>query len=106
MLHSRPIRPTLLILLFTAIAAPSAQAMVEVGFGNEPVGDRSWRVGSRDVANLPTRFGYWNGGLLEVNHFLYRGNSQQFTEALTLFAKIRAPLLELYVHDGPYEDPY
>jgi hypothetical protein len=56
------------------------------------------------VADLPSRLGYWVGPPFGGGeyHFSYRcANTDEFNEALTLFAAIRAPALDLVVHDGP-----
>ena len=83
--------------------AGEAMAMRSGGFGNAPVKDQNWRVGAVDVANLKSRLAYWHGPTSE-SQFLYRGNTEAFAEAIRLFGLIRAPDLELYVHDGPHED--
>jgi hypothetical protein len=83
--------------------AGDVMAMRSGGFGNAPVKDQNWRVGAVDVANLKSRLAYWHGPTSETQ-FLYRGNTEAFAEAIRLFGLIRAPELELYVHDGPHED--
>jgi len=83
--------------------AGDVMAMREGGFGNAPVKDQNWRVGAVDVANLKSRLAYWHGPTSETQ-FLYRGNTEAFAEAIRLFSLIRAPELELYVHDGPHEE--
>ncbi|MFI5378814.1 MAG: collagen binding domain-containing protein [Tepidisphaerales bacterium] len=92
-------------LVFGLVVAASAQALITGGMGNNPVSDQNWRAGAIDVANLKTRVGWWEGppfggGQYE---FLYRGDGAAFQQALDLFAKIRAPEVELYIHDGPHE---
>jgi hypothetical protein len=106
MLNSRIIHRTILLSLLGAILAGDAAALITGSYGNAPVPDRNWRAGAVDVANLKSRVGYWEGPPFGGGeyHFLYRGNSQAFAETLTLFARIRAPQLDLYVHDGPHED--
>ena len=78
----------------------TSHAMREIG-GKEPVGDGPWPEGCVAVANLPTRFAYSSGdGAYE--EFVYRGDTAAFQIALTAFAAIHAPALELCIHDGPY----
>ena len=90
------------------LASAPAQALIMVGKGNAPVGDTNWRAGAVDVANLKCRVCWWEGppfGGGEWN-FLYRGDTDTFNEALKVFAKVRAPSLELIVCDGPAEAPF
>lgn len=76
-------------------------AMRSVGDG-EPVPDGPWPDGAVAVANLKSRFRYSSGDGGD-NEFLYRGDTAAFQLALATFAKIRAPKLELFVHEGPFE---
>jgi hypothetical protein len=72
--------------------------------GNRPIQDRGWPVGSVEMANLPTRLGWWEGPPFGGGeyHFLYRcENTDEFNQALKTFAAIRASKLELVVHNGP-----
>jgi len=77
---------------------------IEVG-GDSPVRDHGWPFGSVRLANLPTRISYWAGppfGTGSMYQFEYHAeNTEQFNEALEVFAQIRAPRLELIVHNGP-----
>jgi hypothetical protein len=87
-----------------ACLCPAAHALIEVADGNQPVGNRGWPTGSEFVADLPSRLGYWVGPPFGGGeyHFSYRcANTAEFNEALKLFAAIRAPALDLVVHDGP-----
>jgi HEAT repeat protein len=94
---------SLLALLFAPFAA---LASIESHVGNEPVKDPGWPEGALAVANLPSRVGWWErspdeGGL---RFFLYRGDAKALSELLTNFVAIRAPALELTIHDGPLID--
>ncbi len=98
-------RTVLLALTSLVLVSSPAQALVGVRIGSSPVEDRNWRAGAVDVANLKSRILYWEGppfggGML---HFLYRGDTEAFNEALRTFAKVRAPSLQLIVRDGPGE---
>jgi hypothetical protein len=84
---------------------PPVRALIEIG-GPEPVHDAGWPDGAVDVANLPSRFAFWDGPPFGggLSHFLYRGDTDDFNLALAAFAKVRAPALELVIHDGPDAD--
>ncbi|MHC1764369.1 MAG: hypothetical protein AB9869_08685 [Verrucomicrobiia bacterium] len=83
------------------LAVP-AQALILTGRGNQPVPDHGWPVGAVEVANLPSRIGWWEGPPFGGGewHFEYRGDTQDFEQALAAFAKVQAPVLDLFVHDG------
>ena len=106
----RIIRPALVFLCYsTALLAPSpALALIQVGRGNVQVQDAGWPLGALDVANLKSRVGWWEGPPFGGGEwqFLYRGTTEEFVQALTNFAAIRAPALELVIHDGPQENQF
>ena len=88
------------------LASLSASALIMTGSGNQPVHDYGWPEGALAVANLESRVGWWEGPPFGGGewHFLYQGNTEAFQEALAAFAAIRAPALDLVLHDGPQED--
>jgi len=88
------------------LAPLSASALIMTGSGNQAVHDAGWPEGALAVANLESRIGWWEGPPFGGGewHFLYQGNTEAFQEALAAFAAIRAPTLDLVVHDGPQED--
>lgn len=90
-------------ILAILVLSNSAHALIMVGRGNQPVHDQNWRAGAIDVANLKSRVGWWEGPPFGGGewHFQYRGDADAFNEALSVFAKVRAPVLELVVADGP-----
>ena len=90
--------------VFGLVVAAAAQALI-TGGGTEPTRDSNWRAGAVDVANLKSRLAWWEGPPFGGGEyqFLYRGNSEQCQQAIELMAKIRAPEVELYVHDGPHD---
>src|SRR6478609_8914904 len=90
------ILPVSLLLLCRPI-----EALIMVGDGNAPVRDAGWPEGSLAVANLKPRVSWWEGPPFGGGeyHFDYRGGNDEFTEALTNFARILAPRLELFIHD-------
>jgi hypothetical protein len=84
------------------LTAASASALIMVGRGNAPVTDNGWPAGSLDLANLKTRVGWWEGPPFGggQHNFLYRGDVAAFQQALEALAEIKAPRVELFVHDG------
>ena len=73
--------------------------LVLVGDNDRPVTDGGWPLGCVEVGNLPTRVLWWAGNM---HQFLYRCEStDEFNEALVALAAIRAPKVELVIHDGP-----
>ena len=102
------ILPTALGCLLILLLTTAASAAILVGKGNDPVADHNWPAGSLVVANLKTRVGWWEGPPFGggQHNFLYRGDAKTFQEALDAFAKIKAPGLELFVHEGPNESVF
>lgn len=99
--------PVVRVLLVAAAAhlaftAP-AEALIMVAKGNDPVQDRDWPQGAVEVANLKSRVLYWEGPPIGGGQyqFQYQGDAAAFQEALDALAKIRAPRVELVIHDGP-----
>ena len=90
------------------LAPTRARALIEFSRGNNPVRDQNWRAGAVAVANLKCRVGLWVGPPFGggMSNFLYRGDTRAFNEALKVFAKVRAPSLELIVRDGPAESSF
>ncbi len=92
------------ITMCSALVCPrTALALIMSQAGNNPVTDPGWPAGAMAVANLPSRVGYWEGppfggGQYE---FDYRGDTDALNAALTNFAAIRAPALDIVLHDGP-----
>jgi hypothetical protein len=64
--------------------------------------------GSATVADLTSSVGWWEGPPFGGGeyHILFRGDTNAFTEALTNFAAIKAPVLDLVIHDGPKNDTF
>jgi len=96
----------ILVALFLICLCPTACfGLREIAEGNSPIGDPGWPLGAVDVANLPTRaafseFAFLVGG--GSYEFLYRcRTTEEFNQALNALASIRAPRLELVLHDGP-----
>lgn len=86
----------------------TSSALIVTGCGNDPVRDAGWPDGALALANLESRVGWWEGPPFGGGEwqFLYRGDTEDFTKALREFAAIRAPLLDLVIHDGPQENSF
>jgi hypothetical protein len=98
---------SLLILLgLFLLASVPAPALILTGRGNQEVRDAGWPEGALALANSESRIGWWEGPPFGGGewHFLFCGNTEGFQDALAVFAAIRAPALDLVLHDGPYED--
>lgn len=91
----------ILALVLCCFCTFDARALILVG-GSEPFSSRALPAGTDRLANLPTRFGHWEGPPFGGGdyHFEYAGNTAQFQKALDTFALIEAPRLELLVYDG------
>ena len=96
------------IIVLAFLATSSANALIMVGKGNDPVRDAGWPQGAVDVANLKTRVGWWEGPPFGGGQwqFLYRGDAAALNEALKAFAKVRAAKLDVIVHDGPQTNQF
>lgn len=83
-----------------------ASGLIMTGRGNQAVHDAGWPEGALAMANFESRIGWWEGPPFGGGewHFLFSGNTAGFQDALAVFAAIRAPALDLVIHDGPYED--
>ncbi len=99
-----------LLQIFAGISllASPARALIMTGKGDEPVHDPGWPAGALAVANLKTRVGWWEGPPFGGGNwnFQYRGDTAAFVEALATFAAIRAPELELAIHDEAGDSPF
>ena len=83
-----------------------ASGLIQISRGNHPVPDPGWPEGALAMANFESRIGWWEGPPFGggESHFLFCGNTEGFEDALAVFAAIRAPALDLIVHDGPEQD--
>jgi hypothetical protein len=96
----------LVILGIIILFSDAGMSLIIVG-GGEPIEDRGWPSGCAEMANLATRFGWWEGPPFGGGeyHFLYRcEKTEQFNQALERFAAIDAKRLELVLHNGPKKD--
>jgi hypothetical protein len=94
--------------MLTLTAPTPSRALIMVGRGNTPVSDVGWPAGTLDVANLKTRVGWYEGPPFGGGEwcFLYRGDLAALNEALKAFAAIRAPALQIVLHDGPANNTF
>lgn len=92
---------SLLRLLVLLICSTSAMALMSGGAGNDPIERPGWPKGLAAVANLPTRVAHWEGPMGGQIQLLYRGSTEEFQEALDLFAKVEVPERVLVVQQGP-----
>lgn len=100
--HPASWRGAMRILWVCALAITSfSHALIIVG-GAEPVSDMGWPKGAVEVANLASRFRYIEGPPFGGGRYVfeYNGDAQALNEALQKFAAVRAPKLELAIHDG------
>lgn len=95
-------------LVCASLLVSPARALIMTGTGNEPVNDAGWPAGALAVANLKSRVGWWEGPPFGGGNwnFQYRGDTAAFVETLTAFGAIRAPALELVIHDEPGESHF
>jgi hypothetical protein len=96
------------MLAVVVLAARPAGALIEVFAGHAPMDDHNWPAGALAVVNLPTRVGGWEGPPFGGGQycFQYRGDAAAFQQALDALAGVRAPAVNVCVHDGgPTEDP-
>ena len=83
-----------------------AKALILSGTG--PVNLVGCPDGSATVANLQSSVGWWEGPPFGGGewHIQFRGDAEAFAVALTNFAAIHAPALDLVIHDGPGQDQF
>jgi hypothetical protein len=79
-----------------------ANASIVSGTGS-PTYTNGWPEGAAAVSNLKSCVGWWEGPPFGGGewHMQFRGDTEAFAVALTNFAAIRAPALDLVIHDGP-----
>ncbi len=104
-MNGNKVKIIVLTIFCSILLSPKAGLSLITGeHGNRPIEDRGWPAGSVQVANLPSRLGYWEGPPFGGGeyHFLYRcENTDEFNQALKTFAAIHADKLELVVRNGP-----
>ena len=105
------ITPTAFAFAFVSLSCMAplpASGLIMVGRGNQQVPDAGWPAGALAMANFESRIGWWEGPPFGggESHFLFCGNTEGFKDALAVFAAIRAPALDLVIHDGPYADSF
>src|SRR5882724_1440518 len=89
----------------------AVRANASIGVGTPPIDSqllRSCPDGSASVAGLASCVGYWEGPPLGGGewHIQFRGDAEAFNQALTNFAAIKSPVLDVVIHDGPKNDQF
>ena len=79
-----------------------ANALILSGTGS-PTYTNGWPEGAATVSSLKSCVGWWEGPPFGGGewHMQFRGDTEKFMQALTNFAAIHAPELDLVVHDDP-----
>jgi hypothetical protein len=93
------------ILAFVSLLlAVQAEALIMSGTGPAPL--TGCPEGSAAMSHLKSSVGWWEGPPFGGGewHVQYRGDTDAFMVALTNFAAIHAPVLDLVIHDGPKND--
>ncbi len=85
-----------------AASCPASVPIINGVKGNRPTVDHDWPAGTLPLANLEIRLGWWEGPSFGGGqyHFLYRGDTKKFADALDKFGKIIAPRKELIIREG------
>lgn len=98
----------ILSLIGCVLAIQQSQALIMTGKGNRPVNDYGWPKGALEVANLPARIGWAEGPPFGGGQwtFYYRGDTNALQSALEKFAEIKAPVLEVVLHEGKGVSPF
>ena len=70
---------SLVLVLGLLMLASPVEALILTGTGNQPVHDPGWPVGAVEVANLPSRIGWWEGPPFGGGewHFEYPGQDRR-----------------------------
>jgi hypothetical protein len=84
-----------------------ANATIISGTGG-PTYTNGWPEGAAAVSNLKSCVGWWEGPPFGGGewHIQFRGDTEALNEALTNFAAIKSPVLDLVIHDGPKHDQF
>lgn len=95
-------------LLFFLMFTTSAPALIMVGKGNKPVSDAGWPVGALALANMKNRIGWFEGPPFGGGEwcFMYRGDMDQLNEALKVLGAVRAPSVQVVLHEGPQSNQF
>src|ERR1035438_3379874 len=82
-------------------------ALIVSGTGS-PTETNGWPEGAAAVSDLKSCVGWWEGPPFGGGewHVQFRGDAKALNQALTNFAAIKSPTLDLVVHDGPKHDQF
>jgi len=87
------------------------RASASIAVGTPPIDSQLLRDcpdGSARVAALSSCVGYWEGPPFGGGewHIQFRGDGDALNQALTNFAAIKFPQLDVVIHDGPKNDQF
>jgi hypothetical protein len=101
------VKTNVLVLAIGLLMALRANALIASGTGS-PTYTNGWPEGAAAVSNLKSCVGWWEGPPFGGGewHIQFRGDAEALNQALTNFAAIRAPALDLVIHDGPQHDQF
>jgi hypothetical protein len=82
-------------------------ALIVSGTGS-PTETNGWPEGAAAVSDLKSCVGWWEGPPFGGGewHIQFRGDAEALNQALTNFAAIKSPTLDLVIHDGPKHDQF
>ena len=100
-------KPSFLIYVTSLLMAVCANASIVSGTGS-PTYTNGWPEGAATVSNLKSCVGWWEGPPFGGGewHIQFRGDAEALNEALTNFAVIKSPELDVVIHDGPKQDQF
>lgn len=84
-----------------------ANALILSGTGS-PTYTNGWPEGAAAVSNLKSCVGWWEGPPFGGGewHIQFRGDAEALNQAMTNFAAIKSPVLDLVIHDGLGQDQF
>jgi len=96
-----------LVLAVGLLMVVRANALIVSGTGS-PTYTNGWPEGAAAVSNLKSCVGWWEGPPFGGGewHIQFRGDAEALNEALTNFAAIKSPALDLVIHDGVKTDQF
>jgi hypothetical protein len=90
------------ILVLTLGVSP-LWALILTGKGNDPVHDPGWPAGAVELANLNSRFGWFEGPPFGGGDwtFFFSGKTSDLQAAVTTLAGVKSDRREIVLHEGP-----
>jgi hypothetical protein len=101
------IKANIVVFVVGLLLAARANALIVSGMGS-PTETNGWPEGATAVSNLKSCVGWWEGPPFGGGewHIQFRGDEEALNQALTNFAAIKSPALDLVIHDGPRHDQF